>query len=333
MMRTLLLGDWGTKAIALVMAVLLWSYLYWQRTTPVEMSVPIEVRFNAPDVHSVQPIDAAGRPVGQVKLRITAERSLAAELENLDVRCKITLPESAFIGAEQGRHTVTLAKDNVTNLPGSATVRFLPSAEITVEYRKWVVSDPVPVSPGDVVEPPPRFRRGDIKIQPPAVRVRLPAGTPPPEFLTLPPINLSGQRASYWRTTRLQAPEGVELVDAEVAVDIEIFEEPQTKLLRPKLQVVWQQPDARVKLKEDPRKDVRVSLKGTREELELFTDESVLVVIVPQEWVESAVTAGEYIGVIKEGLLIHNDHVRLLKRDPPTREDFLDEIRIELERP
>ena len=176
-MRTMLFGDWGTKGLALVMAVFLWSYLYWQRHTAVEKQVPIEVTFTNPDIFSVQPIRSDGGRLGTITLLINAERILTDELENLDVRCRIALADSAFGDEPQGRFTVTLSDANIVNLPGSATVKFLPSVEITVEYVKYVIPDtPVPVLVGDIIDPRIGYRRGRIEIDPPAVRVRLPAG-------------------------------------------------------------------------------------------------------------------------------------------------------------
>lgn len=326
MMRTILFGDWGTKLQALVMAVLLWSYLYWQRHTQVEKPVPVEVTFTHADVFDVRPIDAEGRPIRRITLLVNAERSLADELDTLDVRCKVALPDSAFSEAERGRHTVTLAQANIVNLPGSVTVRFVPSPELTVEYVKWTIPpDPVAVRAGAINDPAPGYRRGRVKIVPDGVRVRIPAGSPPPEFLELPPIDVGVKRRSYQLTTRPQVPKGVELVDGEVVVDIEILPEIQSKTIRPKVQVVWEAWDDRFTYRVT-RQDARVELKGTLEELEKFTDESVLVLTVTVELVQRVIDQNfTYIEPMNAGLRLQcGDAIRLLE---PAQ--LLDDIRIE----
>jgi hypothetical protein len=327
-MRTFFFGDWATKAVALFMAVLLWTYLFWQRHDEIVKGFPLGVQYPHGSVARIEVFDSDGRRLeGTVTLKLAATQGLAEDLERLQVRCQVALPESAFREPVQGTHSVTLGPSHLLGLPGRTSFEFLPSPEITIRYWKFRTVT-VPVTLGDVVEPPEGYERvGEARFEPPLVRLRLPADAEPPGSLRLATINLDKRTAACQLDVRPQTPPGMELLDETVQVEFDIRPRPQTKELRVKIDLVWAREPAMYAWSLN-REDVRVKATGLKEDVERLSAENcVLRVCVGADDIpkpEAFVNAESDIRILKDVQLI----TKVMDLRGPLKVEPVDELRI-----
>jgi hypothetical protein len=281
MIRTLLWGDWATKGVALVMATLLWTYLYWQRNEEFDAQAVLRVN-TPPSVARVEVFDAQGAPLSAVPLRVSAPRSLAQDLRALEIPCVVDLGEGSFTESEKGSLSVSLGRDHLRGLPASAAVQFVPSAQLTIRYWKYKTVK-VPVRMGPPTAPPEGYAVGNVTIEPAAVQVQIASDRPAPEFLELPPIDLTNQRVSIQRDVELRQVPGDILVQKQVRVTIDLTRKPVERELRLKCQLV-PPPGGIPYVWELNREDARVRLKGDPDDLAKITDKnSTVLVLLPAD--------------------------------------------------
>lgn len=275
-MRELLLGDLTTKLGSLLMAILLWLYLFWQGHDEIVKDFPLKVDYPHATVARIRIEDDKGRPIGdRIELKIAATQSLAEYIEQVPVRCQITLPESFFTLPEEGTFPYSLGPSNLAGLPGRINVEFL-SPVLTVRYWKFKTVS-VPVTEGEVVEPPEGYARvGKFEFDPPEVKVRLAADLKAPASLRLAPLKLDRRTASCELDVRPQAPEGVELVTETVRVSVQIAPRPESVSIRPKIELVWAG-DSAMYLWSLSREDARVKVTGLKDDVARLTDENCVL--------------------------------------------------------
>jgi hypothetical protein len=140
--RTLLLGNLGTKAMALLLAVLTWSYLYTQGVGTKDIEFEFLPAPLDPEVFASVTYSAGGRtlaPGAQVTVRVTGPKF---DVGNHALRTHKFFKVDVRVDAKdlpqpQGTYTVSLTRDNYT-IPGQ-DISFEPlfGSQIKVDYVRY----------------------------------------------------------------------------------------------------------------------------------------------------------------------------------------------------
>jgi YbbR domain-containing protein len=275
-MRVFFLGDWVTKGAALVMAVLLWTYLYRQQNDQVELSVPLTVSYDKTEIARIVVRDGHNNPIDRVRIKVSGARADVRALSDLTLRCHVMISEQSFMDPASGRMTVQLGERNLNDLPLHAVVQYLPSAELIVDYWRFAEMT-VPVRLGKVTDPPEGFEVKQTRIEPKEAKVRVSVDAPLPASLALPRLDLSDRHSSF-QTTMRPEPEGMQLVTQEVTVYVEIVPKPVVREFRMKLRVLFPvKIDYNWSLNVE---DAQFSLRGVPEDLDRIKDNNSLLFAV-----------------------------------------------------
>lgn len=126
--HALLLQNLMTKALALVLAVLVWWFVELDITQfEVRPRVPIEVVLARKDLMVLQITDADGRPIEFVEVRLRGPRSALADVQG-DLKCVHTIPADDIEPIRPGqRIPIALSPSDLKLLPPRVSAEISPS--------------------------------------------------------------------------------------------------------------------------------------------------------------------------------------------------------------
>jgi|SRR5918996_1303189 YbbR domain-containing protein len=206
-----LIGHWQLKLLAVILAVVLWTFVASAQRTEIALAVPIEyVGLEGPLV-----LEGPHREVVDVQVR--AARWAAERVSPATVRVRLHVA-----GLQEGNNLVQLLPESVEAPVGVRVTRVAP-AWATVRVVR-AATKTVPVVARVQGEPAPAHTLRRVVVDPTTVQIKGPRTTIEARTAvdTLP-VDVSGRREALTRTVGLALPESVYLVDqrtVEVTVDI-----------------------------------------------------------------------------------------------------------------
>ena len=124
--RTLLLGNWPLKLVAVAFALALWAFVVTEERTDAVFTVPLDL------VDRPAGVEVASVGVGTVVVRVEGRGSLLRRLHEADFRAEVSLKT-----ARPGRFFARIDSDNVSAPSGVRIVRVTPSeVRAILETRK-----------------------------------------------------------------------------------------------------------------------------------------------------------------------------------------------------
>jgi len=176
--KGLLLGNLSTKAMALLLAVLTWMYLFTQDTDHNDLDVLFLPRIDTSDFASVSFTTSEDRPLvpGQAfKVRVTGPKGEVRALRPRTFKCEPAI-DSQTLDDLQGRKDLVLQRRDF-DLPDKFGVDPLPSSTLTLRYVKFVTRTVrILAEPTDYLgEPAPDCVVESITPVPAEIEARVPA--------------------------------------------------------------------------------------------------------------------------------------------------------------
>ena len=224
------LDNLGTKLMALVLALLLWIYLYNESTDSDEFHVVLD-----PAIEKVESLArfelfaSDGQPLGnRIRVKVTGPKGALGALPKEAIRCKPFFSGTLF-KEPQGSISRELSLSDL-NLPPGFRVVFLPSPQVTIQYVRFVtVKVPVvlrdPKFEGTCI---PGFRVESVLVDPTEVEIRFPADR---KILEAPLKRISVQHRadSFEQPGVLDLPEEWSTMRTSVTVKVKIQRHGGTK--------------------------------------------------------------------------------------------------------
>lgn len=234
--RSLFLDNLGTKLMALILALLLWIYLYKESTDSDEFEAVFEPKILETGLASWQALTSDGVAIrGKISIKLTGPKGDLRGLSKKGIRCEPTFDRSLF-----PEHTGSFSRDLTVDdlyLPDGFHVVYRPSARITVKYVKYVtvklkVVLPDPPCTGS---PAPDFAFRSAKIldppeSDPRVDVRMPADRMDIKQIRLKPVSLNNSSRPFEVAGEADLADDAVRLLRPVRVDVRI--EPETATLR-----------------------------------------------------------------------------------------------------
>jgi YbbR domain-containing protein len=217
-LRALLFEDWTLKVLALAITLGLWYAVTTQRA-------PATMRLRAVQLDFILPenVELGNDPVDEVDITLEGSQGKLAELNARNLMARADVAD-----LRPGDRVARLSDKNVTmDLPDGVHIVEITPRSLTL-HLETVAEREVPVEVRFEGEPPEGFRRGQIQITPPSVRVRGPEShVAAVERAFTETISLAGQRETLTlpQVAIDIADHKVTPLDPSVAVRVELSEE------------------------------------------------------------------------------------------------------------
>jgi hypothetical protein len=261
--RRLLLENLATKAMAILLAVLTWVYLFTQGNDTKQ----IKVEFQPPALDrqifaSLVYRDGSGRVLepGSTDLEVRLSGPRGDVRSYSQVTCKFPL-DLRHLNAPQGLVSITL-EPAYFGLPGAIQVQPLPSKQITLEYVKYLdreIDLDAPLAEG---EPREGSRVDSLHVLPTRIRAKVPADRAlrPGEKVAVRRVPVAGRFESFTLERWELEPGWRILPETPFRAEIRIVPVPATRRLQLDLHLTAKEENkARVKL---DTKTVTAELQG-----------------------------------------------------------------------
>jgi YbbR domain-containing protein len=217
-LRALLFEDWTLKVLALAITLGLWYAVTTQRA-------PAQMRLRAVQLDFILPegVEVGNDPADEVDVTLEGSQGKLAELNarNLVARADLT-------DLRPGDRILRLTDKNVSmDLPDGVRIVNINPRSLALHLEPLVERD-VPVEARFEGELPEGFRRGDVQVTPPSVRVRGPEShVAAVQRAFTETISLAGQRETLVRSQVAVdiADHKVTPLDSAVTVRVEVGEE------------------------------------------------------------------------------------------------------------
>lgn len=176
-----------TKIMALVLAVLVWGYLYNESTESREL----EIHFFADGVKLIPDLAQlyidnrentiildykhGDEPTGKLKVKITGPKGTIKSIVKKGIECRLRItPEMCRTTKGEIQNKLTL---DDFNLPSDVQVKVLPSEDITISYIKFITKSIKIVASKDDTDGTPAdgYELVDVKSQSDTINVKIPA--------------------------------------------------------------------------------------------------------------------------------------------------------------
>jgi YbbR domain-containing protein len=154
----LLLENVPLKLVSLGLASLLWFVIAGEKTSEMGISAPLELQ-NFP-----KDLEVTGEPVDNVEVRLRASPGIIQRIGPGDVSAQVDLA-----GLQEGEHIIHLTDKSVRMPFGVKVVKITPSI-LTLNLER-TLQKVVPVRPRLVGQPARGFEVGEVKAEPPEVRI------------------------------------------------------------------------------------------------------------------------------------------------------------------
>jgi YbbR domain-containing protein len=154
------------KAVSLGLAGLLWFVIAGEKTSEIGISAALELQ-NFP-----KDLEVTGEPVDNVEVRLRASPGIIQRIGPGDVSAQIDLA-----GLAEGEHIIHLTDKSVRMPFGVKVVKITPSI-LTLNLER-TLQKVVPVRPRLVGRPADGFEVGEVKAEPPQVRIAGPRSRVP----------------------------------------------------------------------------------------------------------------------------------------------------------
>ena len=262
-MKRLLLENLATKAMALLLAVLTWIYLFAQGNATVD---DLDVEFQPPALDpqvfaSVVYKDSLGRelkPGPSLRVRLSGPR--ADVRTHKQVTCKFPV-DPKLLNAPQGSVSINLEHDHF-GLPAAIQVQPLPTNQVTLEYVKYFDREIDLDRPSTEGDPREDYRVESTSVLPTRIKARVPADITikPDEKIAIRRVPVSGRFESF-ALERWELEPGSRIVPLmPFRAEVRIVAVPATRRLQLDLNLlVREENKARVKL---DTKTVTAELRG-----------------------------------------------------------------------
>lgn len=180
-MKGFLTGNLGTKGMALLLAFLTWVYLFTQGTGRMELEVEFRPILDLPDLATARYFTSDRKPLQPGGWMTVAVSGPKADVRSLRIRfhrCEFKINPASL--KSDGTHTIRLERKDFVDLPDRLSVEPLPSADITLEYARYVEREiELEAGPEDVEgRPPEGYRVEAVTAVPAKIRAQVPAGVP-----------------------------------------------------------------------------------------------------------------------------------------------------------
>jgi len=284
-MRRIFLENLATKAMALLLAVLTWVYLFTQGNGTEE----IEVEFQPPTLDplvfaSAVYKDAQGRklaPGGPLLVRLTGPRGDVRTLKlrpPLTFACKFPVDPKVLAGP-QGTVPFNL-EHAYFGLPATIQVEPLPSSHITLEYVKYLDREVDLETPPTEGDPREGYKVDSVLVLPVRIKAKVPADLTlkPDEKIPLRPIPVAGRFESFTLERWELEPGSRVSVQTPFRAEVRIVAVPATRRLSLDVNLVTREENAAfVKIQ---TKKITVELQGPKELIESAPESAFIAYVV-----------------------------------------------------
>lgn len=269
-MKKLFLENLATKAMALLLAVLTWVYLFTQGNGTEQIDVEFQPpAFDSAVYASVTFKDSQGRkldPGGPLPIRLSGPRGDVRTLKlrpPLTFACKFPV-DPKLLAAPRGTLPINL-EHAYFGLPGTIQVEPIPSSQITLEYVKYLDREVDLETPPWDGDPREGYKVDSILILPARVKAKVPADLElkPDEKIPVRRIPVAGRFESFTLERWELEPGHRVSIQTPFRAEVKIAAVPATRRLPLDLVLaVKEENKAFVKLQ---TKSITVELQGPKE--------------------------------------------------------------------
>jgi hypothetical protein len=282
--KRIFLENLATKAMALFLAALTWVYLFTQGNGREEIDVEFQPPpFDREAFASVVYRDSDGRllkPGGPLRILITGPRGEVQTCKRsgpLTFTCKFSV-DGKLLDRPQGSVQINV-EQSYFGLPGTIHVQPLPSAQIKLEYVKYVDKEIELLLPSDPWEGEPReeFKVESVSILPSRIKAKVPADQPAVEKVAVRRVSVSGRFENFTERGVLEPGARVVAV-TPFRVEVKIVPVPATRRLQLDLHLMAKEENkARVALQ---TKTVTAELQGPKQLIQGAPEADFLAYVV-----------------------------------------------------
>ncbi len=284
-MKKIFLENLATKAMALLLAVLTWVYLFTQGNGTAEIQVEFTPPVLDPQVFASAVYRDAQRrelaPAGPLQVRLSGPKG---DVRFLSLRppktfsCKFQV-DPKLLDSPKG--TVTLSLETAYfGLPPAISVEPLPSAQVTLEYVKYLDRE-VDLIPNSVPwegEPREGYKVDSVTVLPARIKAKVPAdrtGADRVEIRTLP---VAGRFESF-TVERWELEPGSRIVaQTPFSAEVKVVGVPATRRFPLVLHLMTREENkGHVKLE---TKNITVELQGPKELIENAPESAFVVYVI-----------------------------------------------------
>ena len=284
-MRKIFLENLATKAMALLLALLTWVYLFTQGNGTAEIQVEFTPPVLDPQVFaSVVYRDAQRRelaPAGPLQVRLSGPKG---DVRFLSLRppktfsCKFQV-DPKLLDSPKG--TVTLSLETAYfGLPPAITVEPLPSAQVTLEYVKYLDRevDLIPNSEPWEGEPREGYKVDSVTVLPARIKAKVPADRTGADQVEIRTVPVAGRFESF-TVERWELEPGSRIVaQTPFRAEVKVVAVPATRRLPRGLHLVTREENkGYVKLE---TKNITVELQGPKELIDNAPDTAFVAYVI-----------------------------------------------------
>lgn len=266
-MKKLFLENLATKAMALLLAVLTWVYLFAQGNGTAEIDVAFQPQLLDPQVFaSVTYRDAKGQeltPGGPLRVRLSGPKGIVSGLSIRPSRhygCKFSV-ETKDLDKPQGSLKLELLH-SYFDLPTNVSVEPLSTSQITLEYVKYLDKEIELLPNPDPWEGDPRegYRVDGVTVLPTRIKAKVPADLPGGDKVAIRSVPVAGRFESFTLERWELEPGSRILPQTPFRADVSIVAVPATRRLPLDLHLTAKD-EIKARVKVDT-KTVTVELQG-----------------------------------------------------------------------
>ncbi len=287
-MKKVLLGNLGTKAMALLLALLTWGYLVSQASDREIIEVEFSPIPAMSDLATILYRDSRGNelvPGSWITVQAGGPKADVRTLRERFYRCEFRIEPQE---KESGALTVTLKRRNF-NLPEKFSVEPLPSPQITVEYVKYVVRTLELEAGPERCEgaPRPGYQVAAVAAVPERLQVKVPADRPDIVRLPIQKVRVEGRSEKFQEANGaldLSAPSlrGAKVIPLQpFSVNVEIIQVPSWRRITAGLKVAAR-PEFLNRIELETR-EVAIEIRGPEELLRQASEADFFAYVVVTE--------------------------------------------------
>ncbi len=196
----------GSIAMALLLAVLTWAWLYSESTATRSIEFEFKPQIGVELAESDFAVQDGVLREGRIRVDITGPRAIVDAQRSGGFPCAPAVPNASF-SAEQGTVTLSLKREDFS-IPPTVAIKALPT--VLIAYVRYVdLKVDLEARPADLEDdPPPGWRVVSIRPLPASILVRVPANRRAalPARMPVEKVRISGRTPSFEDRGRIESP-------------------------------------------------------------------------------------------------------------------------------
>lgn len=223
--RNLFLQNLGTKIMALILAVGSWVYIYYTRTEPATINVPLIIETPA---QIISRVEKDGEPIKDIQIKVEYPHGSSSDITGLVCRHKINIANDQMDKPQT--INVELAESDFNPKPGVRIIKILDN-KIQVILMKEITKTMLLKTERAIQGSPQKgYRVTSVKVNPSEITVRGPKNILDKyDDIPIKKIDVTNRNSSFSKAGHIEPVENLELFtedtfEVQVNIDEEMIE-------------------------------------------------------------------------------------------------------------